>query len=85
MSLTLALVCGCKGALTQNEAEKIAFDKLSWYCQQEHLKLSDFGKSTVTLEKKDFAFDYTSHANPIHSVRIYVTPAGGAELHRLVE
>ena len=85
-SLILAtLVFGCNGVMTQDNAKEIAFKKLSWYCQQEHLKTSDFGEPTATKEKDDFSFDYSTHTQPVHSVRIYVTPTGGVELHRLVE
>lgn len=81
----LVLVNGCKSSMTQNEAKKIASDKLAWYCQQEHLGTADFGEPRTSKEKSDYVFDYTSQSKPVHLVRIYVTSSGGTELHRLIE
>lgn len=85
-SLWIFSVGGCRPALTESDAGRLAEQRIQDYAEKENLDRARFGSPTASSERgHPWIFDYTSDTTPRHQIRIYVNSAEDVEIHRMIE
>jgi hypothetical protein len=85
-ALAVCWMSGCRPAVTEAEAAKLAAQRVDDYAEGEGLDPSAFGKPIISSEPgHPWVFDYTSDTMPSHLLRIYVNSRDDVEIHRMIE